>query len=333
MPSPEPVLLVFNLDESWDAGAQEEVLRETRRLAAALEGEGHRVREIPIRGGNDFDVLSSLDPAEWIVFNWCEAIPGIERSEAEAARRIGGAGFTFTGAAPEVLAFCEDKGRVRDLLAQRGVPVPGGAVFGTPERGRWSRFPAIVKALREHCSAGITAEAVVMNEKELLDRVAFVLETWRQPALVEEFIDGREFRAVLWGNGPVEMLPVVEMDYSDIGRLQDRLCTFEAKFVPGSFHYTAIRTLLPAPLEPAELETLAAVSREAYRATGCRDYARIDLRLRDGVFYVLDVNPNADISADASVACSAEAAGYSYGALGSRIVSFAAARHPVFGGR
>jgi D-alanine-D-alanine ligase len=327
MPSPEPVLLVFNLDESWDAGAREEVLRETRRLSAALEGEGHRVREIPIRGGNDFDVLSSLDPAGWIVFNWCEAIPlGI-------GRRIGGAGFVYTGAGPEALVFCEDKGRVRDLLGERGIPIPEGALFEKPERGRWRRFPAIVKALREHCSAGITAEAVVMNEKELLDRVDFVVSTWRQPALVEEFIDGREFRAVLWGNGPVEMLPAVEMDYSDIGRLQDRLCTFEAKFVPGSFHYAAIRTLLPAPLETAELEILAGISREAYRVTGCRDYARIDLRLRDGVFYVLDVNPNADISADASVACSAEAAGYSYGALGSRIVSFAAARHPVFGGR
>ncbi|PKN34610.1 MAG: hypothetical protein CVU61_07365 [Deltaproteobacteria bacterium HGW-Deltaproteobacteria-19] len=330
---PEPVLLVYNLDGTWEETAREEVLRETRRLGSALELEGHRVREVPVRGEEDLQALSVLDPSEWIVFNWCEAIPGLPRSEAEAARRIGGAGFVYTGAAPEALVFCEDKGRVRDLLGERGVPVPEGALFEAPERGRWRRFPAIVKALREHCSAGITAEAVVTNEKELLERVDFVVSTWRQPALVEEFIDGREFRAVLWGNGPVEMLPAVEMDYSDIGRLQDRLCTFEAKFVPGSFHYTAIRTLLPAPLDPAELETLEGISREAYRATGCRDYARIDLRLRDGVFYVLDVNPNADISADASVACSAEAAGYSYGALGSRIVSFAAARHPIFRGR
>jgi len=333
MRPPEPVLMVYNLDGSWDAAAREEVLRETRKLAVALEEEGHRVREFPVRGEQDLEALSALDPAAWMVFNWCEAIPGLPRSEAEAARRIGEAGFTYTGATPETLTFCEDKGRVRDLLKRFGIPVPAGALFEAPERGRWDRFPAIVKALREHSSAGITAEAVVLSEQELLDRVDFVLETWRQPALVEEFIDGREFRAVLWGNGPVEMLPAVEMDYSDIDRLQDRLCTFEAKFVPGSFHYTAIRTLLPAPLTGEERRLLEGISRETYRATGCRDYARIDLRLRDGVFYVLDVNPNADISADASVACAALAAGYSYGALGSRIVGLAAARHPVFGSR
>jgi D-alanine-D-alanine ligase len=333
MRPPEPVLLVFNLDGSWEPAAREEVLRETRRLARALEGEGRRVREFPVRGEGDLETLASLDPSRWIVFNWCESIPGLTRSEAEAARRIGEAGFTYTGAAPEALEFCEDKGRVRELLERRGIPVPAGAVFTAPVRGRWDRFPAIVKALREHCSAGITAEAVVLDERELLDRVAFVVENWRQPALVEEFVDGREFRAVLWGNGPVEMLPVVEMDYADIGRLQDRLCTWEAKFVPGSFHYTAIRTLLPAPLSPGERRTLEGIAAETYRATGCRDYARIDLRLRDGVFFVLDVNPNADISADASIACAAEAAGHSYGALGSRIVGLAAVRHPVFGRR
>lgn len=333
MGPPEPVLLVYNLDGSWEQEAREEVLRETRKLASALEGEGHRVLEVPVRGEADLDSLSSLDPAGWIAFNWCEAIPGLPRSEAEAARRIGAAGFAYTGATPETLAFCEDKGLVRDVLKRTGVPVPEGAVFEAPERGRWDRYPAIVKALREHCSAGITAEAVVLDEQELLDRVAFIVSTWRQPALVEEFIDGREFRAVLWGNGPVDMLPVVEMDYADIHRLQERLCTHEAKFVPGSYHYQAIRTLLPAPLTDGERRLLEEISAAAYRATGCRDYARIDLRLRDGIFFVLDVNPNADISSDASVACSAEFAGYSYGALGSRIVSFAAARHPLSGER
>jgi D-alanine-D-alanine ligase len=98
--------------------------------------------------------------------------------------------------------------------------------------------------------------------------------------------------------------------------------------VPGSKHYEGIKTLLPAPLDGVDLRSLERVCQDAYRAGGCRDYGRIDVRLRDGLFYVLDVNPNADISADASLACAAEVAGYSYGEMASRIVRLAAKRHP-----
>jgi D-alanine-D-alanine ligase len=109
------------------------------------------------------------------------------------------------------------------------------------------------------------------------------------------------------------------------------LCTYDAKFIPGSEHYKKIETLLPAPLTSDEKENMESVCKKAYHALGCRDYARMDVRLRDNVFYVLDVNPNADISIDASMACAAEAAGISYGQMGSRIVQMAAQRHPVFG--
>jgi D-alanine-D-alanine ligase len=188
-----------------------------------------------------------------------------------------------------------------------------------------------VKPVREHCSIGITPEAVVLNEDALIERIAFVVETYRQPALVEEFIDGREFRVTLWGNEDVEVLPPVEMEFSAFSDLRERLCSWDAKFTPGSRHYTEIRTVAPAPLTAEELRLLEEVSRAAYRAMGIRDYARFDFRLREGIFYLLDPNPNPDISADASLALTAELAGYSYGQMGSRLVRLAAARHPVFG--
>jgi D-alanine-D-alanine ligase len=121
------------------------------------------------------------------------------------------------------------------------------------------------------------------------------------------------------------------MDFSFFGNVQDRLCTYESKFIPGAEHYEKIETLLPAPLTINENEALELVCKKTYVALGCRDYARMDVRLRDNVFYVLDVNPNADISIDASMACAAEVAGISYGQMGSRIVQMAAQRHPVFG--
>jgi D-alanine-D-alanine ligase len=113
--------------------------------------------------------------------------------------------------------------------------------------------------------------------------------------------------------------------------VRDRLCTYESKYHPGSRHYEEIQLLLPAPLTEAEYDLLYRTAQSAYRAYRCRDFARLDIRLRDGVFYVLDINPNPDISSDNSMTFAAEAAGYSFGAMGSHLIRLAAARHPVFG--
>jgi D-alanine-D-alanine ligase len=89
--------------------------------------------------------------------------------------------------------------------------------------------------------------------------------------------------------------------------------------------------VLPSCLSETELAQLESVCMSAYRAIGCRDYGRIDVRLRDGVFYVLDINPNPDISEDASMASAAEHAGYSHGEMAERLINLASRRHPVFG--
>jgi D-alanine-D-alanine ligase len=125
------------------------------------------------------------------------------------------------------------------------------------------------------------------------------------------------------------MLPPAEMDFSAFKDVHDRLCTFDSKFKPGSRHYDQIRLSLPASLTEEEFQNLERVAQDAYRVVGCRDYARLDIRLRDGIFYVLDVNANPDISSDTSIACAAEFAGYSYGAMLSKMVNLAVHRHPA----
>jgi D-alanine-D-alanine ligase len=237
-------------------------------------------------------------------------------------------GFAFTGGGSDTLGLAQNKRRVKEILDAAAVPTPQWRVFDRPLTAGWDRFPAIVKAVHEHSSEGITSDAVVSDIAELADRIGFILEEYGQPALVEDFIDGREFHVSLWGNGTIEVLPVAEMDFSRFADIHDRLCTYDSKFVPGSVHYEGIETILPAALEDADRCELERVCLAAYTAVGCRDYGRIDVRVRDGVFNVLDVNPNADISADASLACSAQLAGYSYGDMASRIVRLAALRHP-----
>ncbi len=239
-------------------------------------------------------------------------------------------GFTYTGSGPEVLQLAENKVAVKHVLESMKIPTPAWRVYETSSADDWNLFPAIVKAALEHCSTSLNPESIVTNKKELTSRIEYVLNYYNQPAMVEDFIDGREFHVPLCGNGTVKMLPVVEMDFSAFNDIHDRLCTYDSKFDPLSAHYNKIESLIPAPLKDADLSRLEKISLNAYHAIGCRDYARLDIREREGIFYVLDVNPNPDLDIDASIACSAEYSGISYPQMMNYLVNLAADRHPVF---
>jgi D-alanine-D-alanine ligase len=328
-PARLPVVLLHNLDPAWgpdDAGGVREAVG---HLMAALRAEGHRVIEAPVASADLGAALAHVDPAGCIVFNWCEELPGRPHSDVQVARMLEERGFTYTGSTAEVLAASWDKAAVKTRLAGSGIPTPRWRICDGNAAGDWHAFPAIVKPAYEHSSTGVDTNAVVLDAAALRRRVAYVREAFRQPAMVEDFIDGREFHVTLWGNGRVHMLPPAEMDFSAFADVRDRLCTYDAKFTPGSAHYEGIQVLLPAVLTAAESAAIAGTATRAYRRVGCRDYARLDLRLREGIFYVLDVNPNPDVSPDTSLAYAAEAAGLSYGAFASRLVSLAAARHPA----
>ena len=323
------VLLLHNLDPGWEPFDWEKALEEVRSLEKAIRGEGHPVTNVPVLDSDLASRLRDYHPEEHVVLNWCEGFPGLPFSEALVAQSLEALDFVYTGSAPGVLAMSWDKGEVKRLLKNSGIPTPSWRLYHHLEVDGWRTFPAIVKPAREHASSGVTSDAVVLGPEKLRARIAYVLEHFQQPALVEDFIDGREFHVSLWGNSSVEMLPPAEMDFSAFKDVQDRLCTFDSKFKPGSRHYDQIRLRLPASLTEEEVETLERVAQAAYRVMGCRDYARLDIRLRDGIFYVLDVNPNPDISSDTSMASAAEVAGYSYGAMLSQMVNFAAHRHPA----
>ncbi|HDP24694.1 MAG TPA: hypothetical protein ENN34_04550 [Deltaproteobacteria bacterium] len=329
-PENVPVLLLYNLDPAWTNLEKDEVTASTALLEEALTGVGHPTITVPVMHANISEYLDDFASLEHIVLNWCEGLPGMNHSESLVAEHLEKRSFVFTGADSRTLERSKDKCRVKRALCSSRLTTPTWKIFTSPHSEHWICFPAIVKPALEHSSIGITRNSVVMSQRELNRRICFILDTYHQPALVEDFIDGREFHVSLWGNGRLEVLPPAEMDFSLFTDLHDRLCTYDAKFVPGSVHYEKIQTLLPAPLDAGELLTLEEVCRTAYRAIGCRDYARIDVRYRDSTFYVLDVNPNADISMDASMACAAEVAGFSYGMMGTHLIRLAARRHPVW---
>jgi len=326
------LLLLHNVDPAWQPEETASALDGVEQLADALRQEGHPVVTVCLKNADLPAALRPFGTDSHIVFNWCEELPGMPRSEAHVVKILESMNFVYTGSTPEVLTLSWDKSAVKRLLQRSGIPTPRWRLYFSAEKDDWQSFPAIVKPAFEHCSIGITTEAVVLNPVELRERILFVQKVFHQPALVEDFIDGREFHVTLWGNGRVSMLPPAEMDFSSFDNVCDRLCTFDSKFSPGSVHFEKIELRIPALLDGPLYERLRETSVQAYRVLGCRDYARIDLRLRDGIFYVLDINPNADFSPDTSMVYAAETVGLTYGALGSHLANLAAQRHPLFCG-
>ncbi len=330
-PAEMSVLLLCNIDPEWTPEEKGEVNSAYSRLGKVLAASGYAIDLLPVIDSELPERLGSFDARRHLLFNWCDGIPGVQNSEWIVVRELEQQGFVFTGSGSDTLALSYDKERVKSIMDRLGIPTPRWRVYRTSQENGWHQFPAIVKPAFGHCSEWLTSESVVMDESELKAQIAYLVDDLKLPALVEDFIDGREFHVSLWGNGRVEMLPPAEMDFSAFCDVHDRLCTYDAKFIPGSRHYENIQTLLPSPLGEGERVELENVCRAAYKAIGCRDYGRIDLRLRNGVFYVLDINPNPDISEDASMASAAVSAGYSYGDMASTLVRLAAKRHPVFG--
>lgn len=325
-----PVWMIYDADPALPPGTAREHQDIVATLFEAMRAVGHPVEQTPLETSDLDGLLGRRQPREVIIFNWIEDLPGIPLSCARAAQQMEAAGFTFTGTSASMLAFSQDKRRVKRRLRSRGIPTPNWQVYNSTRRVTWNCFPAIVKPAFEHCSIGISRESVVQSREELVRRLDFVLRQFKQPAIVEEFIDGREFHVGVVGNGKLQMLPPGEIDYSPFNDIHDRLCTFESNEDPTCLAYRLTAPRLPCDLSRAQMELLEKVVTAAYRSTGCRDFARLDIRLRDGIFYVLDVNPNADISPNTSLILGAGLAGYSYGQFGSLLVNLAARRHPYF---
>lgn len=331
-PSEISVLLLFNLDPDWPAKEQEEVISITSSFEKAIATLGYQTNMVPVTASN-LNFLSKYSPLEHVVFNLCESLPGVRHSEWLVADFLEQRGFTFTGASAATIALAQDKYRLKQLLDVSEIMTPRWQTYNRDSVVKWKCFPAIVKPSMEHCSEGIDRNAVCTTQSELINRVNYIIEEFRQPAMVEDFIDGRELHVSLWGNGRINVLPPAEMEFSFFTDPHDRLCTYESKFVPESIQYQNINTVLPASLSENELCEVERLCKAAYKVAECRDYARIDLRIMDGLIYILDVNPNPDISPDTSTVSAAELIGYTYGELGEYIVQLAVRRHPIWGRR
>jgi len=268
-----------------------------------------------------------------IVFNMAEGLNGPDR-EARLPALLERWHIPFTGSSSRTLRTCLDKAATKRVLRQHGLPTPAHAVvYHTHTVPALPEFPLMVKPLHEGSSKGIADASVVYTPAALQRRVAHVLETYHQPALVETFLRGREFTVALLGNSPeITVLPLVEICFTVLPPGAAPLYSYAAKWLWDTPPQP--RDILRCPAEiPADLaRTIADVCCRAFVALECRDWCRIDVRLdAQGQPQILELNPLPGIAPDpASHSCfptAAAAAQISYPALIRRVLSHAGQRY------
>jgi D-alanine-D-alanine ligase len=262
-----------------------------------------------------------------LVFNLFEGFGGRPETEAEVADILAMSGIPYTGCPAPVLRLALDKARVKEALLDNGIMTPAFQLLtpGTIQEFRL-QFPVIVKPYGEDASHGVSPESVVDDRAALEEQVARICRSYGGTALVEEFIDGREFNISVIGNSKPLALPVSEIDYT-LPAGVPRILTYAAKWDPESAEYQNTRVVCPARITSHKARELEAVALKVFRLLGCRGCARIDMRMDiQGRVNVLEVNPNPDISPGAGAVRQAVADGMTYTGFIAKIVSFSLER-------
>lgn len=265
------------------------------------------------------ETLKSLEAS--LVFNLFEGFPGEPETEALVPEFLSAMGISYTGCSAETLRKALDKFGVKKSLRAAGIPTPDFQMLN-PQKIHLFRlnFPCIVKPSREDASHGITPESVVNDVPSLQQRVKTIYENFGNQAIVEEFINGREFNVTVLGSSHSEVLPASEIIYTLPAEMPPVL-TYEAKWEPDSTYYRNTQVVCPAKITGKERESIGKTALAAYRLLNCVGYARVDMRRNGGVkLNVIEINPNPDISPGAGVARQAAAAGISYEKLIDKII-------------
>ncbi len=249
------------------------------------------------------------------VFNLCEEINGRVEMEMCVAGLLELMGIPYTGSGPFALGLALNKFRVKQILKAAGVPVPRGYLHypGGKAALRRIRFPVIVKPVHEDASLGINSNSVCHDHAHLDRQVDYIHSVYKQEALVEEYIDGREFNISIMGDRDPYVLAISEIDFSDMPEGEPKIVSFRAKWDEESLMYGSTVPICPAQISRRMERRVKDIALRSYACVGCRDYARIDMRSdHKGRVYVLEVNPNPDISPKAGFARAALSTGRSY---------------------
>ncbi len=285
-------------------------------VVSTLKKLGHEVYPLGVK--SDLDVIHSAIES-WkpdIAFNLLEEFDGVAVYDQHVVSYLELLRMPYTGCNPRGLMLARDKALTKKVLAFHQIPfpefieVPQGR---TVKRPKWLSFPLIVKSVSEEASLGISQASIVEDDDKLSERVAFIHNNVGSGALIERYIEGREFYVGIIGNGQLQVLPVWELILDKLPDDAKRIATERVKWSRKYQQKYGITSREATNLPEGKAEDIQGLAKQVYRALGLSGYARIDMRMAvDGQLYVLEANPNPQIAQDEDFADSAEKADYHY---------------------
>ena len=291
---------------------------------AAVKDEADIVYQVILKSGhvpiyfavkNLDQILSKIDQVDPdLIFNLCEGFQGKTHHEMFIAGLWELLEIPYTGNSPLTLGLAQDKVLSKGLFEARSIPTPKFQVYSETPRDTILTYPLIAKPSREDASLGITHEdAIIHDFDSLKNRVAELLKKYQQPILVEQFVQGREFNISILGNSPPRVIAISEISFSELDDKTPHITSYEAKWLPDHPLYQKTPAICPAHVGNDLKQRLEAVALQVYDVLNGRDYGRVDTRVdADENIFVLEYNPNPDISPDAGFVKALKAAGIKY---------------------
>jgi D-alanine-D-alanine ligase len=275
------------------------------------------------------NTLKSINPD--VIFNFVESVEGVASLEWCIAGLFGLLGYEFTGCVPSCLGNCLNKARTKSILKAEGLNTPNYKILDPSEKISENdfdlKYPVILKLLQEDASIGISEFSVVQDFNQLNKQFRFLAETYKQPVIAEEYIDGRELNVAILGN---KVLPVSEINFTGLPDGLPKIVTYEGKWIENSLYYDNTKPVCPANINGRLKERIESLAMSAFEVMNCRDYARVDIRLdKNEIPWIIEVNPNPDISSDSGFARAAAASGLSHSELLYTIANFALNRKKI----
>jgi D-alanine-D-alanine ligase len=302
--------------DDWTAEDVAGVMEAVNDIAAIFGSLGHQIQRVPVR--HDMRWFNSCRRAD-LVFNLCEGVRGVAQWEDHVVGTLELAGIPYTGAGPWSLASCRRKAVANLLLERAGLPVPRWTLAQGKIEDDFP-LPAIVKPAAEDASAGLDRQSVVTDKKSLKARIAAMTEQFDE-VVVQQYIAGREFNVGIVGD---RTLPIAEIDFSTMPEGTWPILTYAAKWHVGSAEDLGSRPVCPAQISQRFADRLARLAETAWRTMQGKSYGRVDIRVDEaGKPWILEVNPNPDLTDAAGLSRMAKAAGWEYPELVRRIAEVA----------
>lgn len=268
----------------------------------------------------EIDAINDLKPD--LIVNLVESYKGNSKGEIYFASILELLNYKYTGNKPEALLNCLNKKISKLILNNSGIKTPNYLIINEFEElsSIQLTFPVIVKLMMEDASIGISENSVCNDLEELNKRTKYLFSNFsNQEVLIEEYIDGREFNVAIF-NGHV--LPISEICFDTLPSHLPKIVTYEAKWNEESEYFINTIPIRPAAITDELKEELTVISKTTYKALNCSDGVRVDIRLdKNNIPYVIEVNPNPDLTPKAGFAGSYIAQGKTYNDFFNELIS------------